>query len=227
MDTNEIHILVDIHNYIDGHGEMGVSATDMLERYEDKAFLQTVLEHLNDAKYVMKTGVCEVTYVHRKHIRPWVVNTYHLKRLDRVSKLISFFPFIFVKAPIFNYILQEAIEPTTKTILQVSDEPSTSSKRPRIEECSNDSDSEAMVIDESAVEPTIPTTSTQDDPTEGQSTDPKSNESKPKPSTRRAKRLAEKSIEHRSGIDANMLPRMRYNIFHKCQTILSFRMCVK
>lgn len=84
---NEIHIAIDIYNYIDGQGEMGVSATELLDIYEDRAFLQRILMRLNEAKFVMKTGVCEVTYVHSKHIRPWVVNTYHLKRLDRVSKL--------------------------------------------------------------------------------------------------------------------------------------------
>lgn len=82
----EIHIAVDIHNFIDSKGEMGASAAALLDRYEDKSFLQTILDYFNEAKLVMKTGICEVTYVHSKHIKPWVVNTYHLKRLDRVSK---------------------------------------------------------------------------------------------------------------------------------------------
>lgn len=90
LDMSEIHIAIDIYNYIDGQGEMGVSAAELLDRYEDKIFLQKILEHLNEAKFVMKTGVCGVTYVHSKHIKPWIVNTYHLKRLDRVSKLNAF-----------------------------------------------------------------------------------------------------------------------------------------
>lgn len=89
LDMNEIHIAIDIYNYIEERGEMGVSAIELLERYEDKAFLQTLLNHMNDAKFVMKTGVCELTYVHSKHIKPWVINTYHLKRLNRVSKLAA------------------------------------------------------------------------------------------------------------------------------------------
>lgn len=80
----EIHIAVDVYNYIDSQDETGAKAADLLERYEDKVFLQKILDYFNEAKLVMKTGVCEVTYVHWKHIRPWVVNTYHLKRLDRV-----------------------------------------------------------------------------------------------------------------------------------------------
>lgn len=87
LDMNEVHIAIDIFNYIEGKGEMGVTAIELLERYEDKTFLQTILDRLNEAKFVMKTGVCEVTYVHNKYIKPWIVNTYHLKRLDRVSDL--------------------------------------------------------------------------------------------------------------------------------------------
>lgn len=82
----EIHIGVDIYNYIDSQGEMGARAVDLVERYEDKIFLQKVLDYLNESKLVMKTGVCEITHVHWKHIKPWVVNTYHLKRLDRVRR---------------------------------------------------------------------------------------------------------------------------------------------
>lgn len=80
----EIQIAVDIFNYIDTQGEMGANATALLERYEDKIFLQKVLDFFNEAKLVMKTGVCEITYVHWKHIKPWIINTYHLKRLERV-----------------------------------------------------------------------------------------------------------------------------------------------
>lgn len=87
LDMNEIHIAIDIYNYIEERGEMGVTAVELLERYEDKTFLQTLLDHMNEEKFVMKTGVCELTFVHSKHITPWVINTYHLKRLDRVSKL--------------------------------------------------------------------------------------------------------------------------------------------
>lgn len=86
LTMTEIHIGVDIYNYIDSQGEMGARAVDLVERYEDKIFLQKVLDYLNESKLVMKTGVCEVTYVHWKHIKPWVVNTYHLKRLDRVRR---------------------------------------------------------------------------------------------------------------------------------------------
>lgn len=89
LDMNEIHMAVDIFNYIDQQGEMGAKAGVLAERYEDKEFLQRILNYFNAAKLVMKTGVCEVTYVHWKHIKPWVVNTYNLKRNDRVCDSLS------------------------------------------------------------------------------------------------------------------------------------------
>lgn len=88
LDMNEIHIAVDVFNYIDQQGEMGAKAGSLTERYEDKEFLQKILDYFNTAKLVMKTGVCEVTYVHWKHIKPWVVNTYNLKRIERVCELL-------------------------------------------------------------------------------------------------------------------------------------------
>lgn len=80
----EIHIAVDIFNFIDSRGEIGAKTAELVHQYEDKVFLQKILDYFNEVKLVMKTGVCEITYVHWKHIKPWVVNTYHLKRLDRV-----------------------------------------------------------------------------------------------------------------------------------------------
>ena len=80
----EIHIAVDVFNFIDSQGETGAKTAELVDRYEDKIFLQKLLDYFNEAKLVMKTGVCEITYVHWKHIKPWVVNTYHLKRIDRV-----------------------------------------------------------------------------------------------------------------------------------------------
>lgn len=86
LDMNDIHIAIDVYNYIDQQGEMGAKAITLVDRYEDKQFLQKILDFFNEDKLVMKTGVCEVTYVHWKHIKSWVVNTYNLKRINRVCK---------------------------------------------------------------------------------------------------------------------------------------------
>lgn len=80
----EVHIATDIMNHIDAAGEKGTSAVSLTDKYKDNQFLEMILSYLNEHKLVMKTGVCEVTFVHWKHIKPWIVNTYHLKRLERV-----------------------------------------------------------------------------------------------------------------------------------------------
>lgn len=121
----EAHIAIDIFNHIDAAGEKGSSAASLTDKYEDKEFLGMVLSHLNEHKLVMKTGVCEVTFVHWKHIKPWIINTYHLKRLERVRA----FNFIFDNRNHNFKIIscsQESIEPTNKSLMQVSAEPSTS-----------------------------------------------------------------------------------------------------
>lgn len=127
LSMTEVHIAIDIFNHIDAAGEKGSSAASLTDKYENNEFLEMVLSHLNEHKLVMKTGVCEVTFVHWKHIKPWTVNTYHLKRLARVWTI----NFIFNSRNHFKIIKiiscsQESIEPTNKSLMQVSGEPSTS-----------------------------------------------------------------------------------------------------
>lgn len=88
---SEINIGVEILSYIRLQGEIGATAAQLRNKYEDKIFVQKVLNILRDLKLVMRTGVCEMTFVHWKHIKPWIVNTYHLKRLERVSNKSKFF----------------------------------------------------------------------------------------------------------------------------------------
>lgn len=88
----EIHVAVDVFNFIDSKGELGATTRALVDAYEDKTFLHSILNVLNDNKLVMKTGMNSVTYVHWKHIKAWVINTYHLKRLDRVSLDVSNIP---------------------------------------------------------------------------------------------------------------------------------------
>lgn len=69
-----------------------------------------------------------------------------------------------------------------------------------------------MVVDETVMNST---TSTQNDQIEEPPTDPTSNietessASKPKATSKRSKRLAEKSIEHGTEIDPNLLPQSK------------------
>lgn len=83
-------IIQNIFEFIETQGETGATAEQLRELFEDKAFLQNVLNTLNKAKLVMRTGVGDLTFVHWKFIKPWIVSTYHLKRLDRVSAFLQF-----------------------------------------------------------------------------------------------------------------------------------------
>lgn len=75
----------EIFGYIEEYGEIGATTAVLREKFIDRAFVEHVLQVLNTAKLVLRTGVGDVTFVHWKYINPWIVNTYHLKRLDRVS----------------------------------------------------------------------------------------------------------------------------------------------
>lgn len=81
----EKQIGLEILNYIAFQGEMGATATKLRNKFEDKIFVQKILDILITLKLVMRTGVCELTFVHVKHMKPWIVNSYNLKRYDRVS----------------------------------------------------------------------------------------------------------------------------------------------
>lgn len=82
--TSEVHIGIDIYGFIESKREMGATTKMLTDKYEDKLFIQRVLNILLGLKLIMKTGVCQYTYVHGLFIKPWIINSYHLKRLDRV-----------------------------------------------------------------------------------------------------------------------------------------------
>lgn len=92
--STECHLGIDIHAFIESKKELGATSLELTDKYEDKDFLLKILNILIELKMVLKTGVCQLTFVHRSYVKPWIVLTYHLKRLERVSLnkcfLISF-----------------------------------------------------------------------------------------------------------------------------------------
>lgn len=88
--TTEVLIIVDILGYIESQREMGATTTALKEKYEDKIFLLNALGFLLERKLVLKAGLCQITYVHAAYVNPWIINTYHLKRLDRVRNECNF-----------------------------------------------------------------------------------------------------------------------------------------
>lgn len=93
----EVQLGIDVYGCIEAQKELGVTTAMLKAKYEDREFLEKVLDIMLNMKMIMKTGVCQVTYVHRSFVKPWIVNTYHLKRLNRVSvhSFSSFFEFRF------------------------------------------------------------------------------------------------------------------------------------
>lgn len=87
----EVQLGVDVYGFIESRKEVGATTSMLKEKYEDREFLEKVLEIMLQMKMVMKTGVCQVTYVHRSFVKPWIVSTYHLKRLSRVGQVGRYF----------------------------------------------------------------------------------------------------------------------------------------
>lgn len=85
----EVHLGVDIFGFIESKKELGATTAALKEKYEDKELLGRVVQILSELGMIMKTGICVLTYVHRTYVKPWIVNTYNLKRLNRVSSPIS------------------------------------------------------------------------------------------------------------------------------------------
>lgn len=85
----EVQLGIDVYGFIESRKELGATTTMLKAKYEDREFLEKVLDIMVDMKMIMKTGVCQLTYVHRSFVKPWIVNTYHLKRLNRVSSTLS------------------------------------------------------------------------------------------------------------------------------------------
>ncbi|XP_031625024.1 general transcription factor 3C polypeptide 1 [Contarinia nasturtii] len=190
FDMREIHIAVDVFNYIDSQGEIGVTAATLHKRYEDKDFLQKLLDYFNESKLVMKTGVCQVTYVHWKHIKPWTINTYHLKRLDR-----------------------EATPPSPKTLLHISDE-STSSTESGTKRKTSENDTietkRTKVGENSETNSSINEVNeivpVQDDQIKQSASETSSKASQPKISVKLTKRFSNAIIEHGEEMATETIP---------------------
>lgn len=86
--SSEVHLGLEILGFIESKKELGATTLALTEIYEDKQFLAKILQILCDTKLIMKTGVCQLTYVHRSFVKSWTVNTYNMKRLERVANLL-------------------------------------------------------------------------------------------------------------------------------------------
>lgn len=124
------------------------------------------------------------------------------------------------------FLSQEAVEPTTKSLLQVSDEPSTSNGEKRKVDDDNNSiiDTKRSKLEDSSSSTTEETQSsitiehigsvvmTQNDDIEDSQSE-MSDISKPQIFSKYTKRFTEAAVEHGTEIDANLIPQSKYAVF--------------
>ncbi|XP_017476820.1 PREDICTED: general transcription factor 3C polypeptide 1 isoform X1 [Rhagoletis zephyria] len=72
----------DLLKYIETH-KLGVSVIDLKREFPYAQFLSRAIRILSEHYLVKRVGIDTMMYVHKSHIRPWVVHTFHLKRLER------------------------------------------------------------------------------------------------------------------------------------------------
>ncbi|XP_055911802.1 general transcription factor 3C polypeptide 1 [Eupeodes corollae] len=76
--------VVRIHDFIESF-DLGAPASDLLKRFPDVEFLTKATKLLRKHFLVLRAGVSTFVYVQKNHIRPWVIQTRHIKRLERES----------------------------------------------------------------------------------------------------------------------------------------------
>ncbi|KAH8248391.1 hypothetical protein KR032_005602 [Drosophila birchii] len=81
-DSQAIRHMEDILNYIEQH-QLGVQALQLRSTFPIGDFLLETLHLLADHNLVKRVGVSSHMYVHKKHIRNWVVHTFQITRLER------------------------------------------------------------------------------------------------------------------------------------------------
>ncbi|XP_075148767.1 general transcription factor 3C polypeptide 1 [Haematobia irritans] len=74
--------LDEICNFIEKH-KFGVSYMDLLKEFPYEEFLLRSLQFLSSEYLIKRVGVANFMYVHKNHMRSWVVHTFNLKRLER------------------------------------------------------------------------------------------------------------------------------------------------
>ncbi|XP_067640632.1 general transcription factor 3C polypeptide 1 isoform X2 [Eurosta solidaginis] len=72
----------DLLRYIESH-KLGVPVTELMREFPYIQFLSRALRILSDHYLIKRVGIATMMYVHKSNIRPWVVHTFHMKRLER------------------------------------------------------------------------------------------------------------------------------------------------
>lgn len=144
----DVHLGIEILGFIESKKELGATTLSLTERYEDKQFLAKILQILCDTKLIMKTGVCQLTYVHRSFVKPWTVNTYNMKRLERVSNPSPRFSEDILTISQISF--QESIQPSTSRYLAFADSHQEDKKRKGVKDEEPSTSKKKMKLDDDA-----------------------------------------------------------------------------
>ncbi|EDW88305.1 general transcription factor 3C polypeptide 1 isoform X1 [Drosophila yakuba] len=82
FDDRAIRHMEDILCHIEKHS-LGVKGLELRRIFPLGDFLLETLHLLADHNLIKRVGIVSVMYVHKNHIRNWVVHTFHIKRLER------------------------------------------------------------------------------------------------------------------------------------------------
>ncbi|XP_017075867.2 general transcription factor 3C polypeptide 1 [Drosophila eugracilis] len=82
FDDQAIRHMEDILNHIEQH-TLGAKGLDLRRIFPLGDFLFETLHILADHGLIKRVGIVSIMYVHKNHIRNWVVHTFHIKRLER------------------------------------------------------------------------------------------------------------------------------------------------
>lgn len=91
--NGEALIAVDMLYFVEQQAEMGATTKMLLDKFKNRNLLLKVFKILENLTLVYKVGVHSITFVYWMYVQPWLINSYHIYRLERVSWFCFFFYF--------------------------------------------------------------------------------------------------------------------------------------
>lgn len=86
--SGEALIAIDMLYYVEQQAEMGATAKMLLNKFKNQTLLEKVFKILENLTLVYKVGVHSITFVYWMYVQPWLINSYHIYRLERVCLMI-------------------------------------------------------------------------------------------------------------------------------------------
>ncbi|EDW03186.1 general transcription factor 3C polypeptide 1 [Drosophila grimshawi] len=154
-DASAIQHVKDILEYIHER-PLGAESVELRRTFPFGNFLLEALHELEAHDLIKRVGVASHMYVHREHMRHWVVHTFHIKRLERerVQSLVAASPstlpaVVGQKRKLAELQEQEQVQ-VEQEQEQAEEQPSTSKEAKLSQQESNSNDDEELMPQPSA-----------------------------------------------------------------------------